>query len=203
MQLGVFTRVPQQWEQHRGQGCPSLRALLALSQAVYGPFCHGDGIRSDDPLMLGWSFGHSLCKGEGRGSSELPGCPSPAHTATSAGSPPGSKGYTAFHPEWGGQPGQPRVAELPSAPLIPSARVVGNVCPLPGLALIGQSFGAVVVESCIVVEHLGNRTRPYLRCTHAMVTAEPTQRHDGRWHLFIFSFLLHWITSWKQGGQTL
>lgn len=177
--------------------CSSVPGCLCL-------FCHGDTVRSDDPLMLGWSFGHSLCKGEEQGSSELPGCPSPAHTATSAGSPPSSEGYTGFRPEWGGQPGQPRAAALPSAPPIPSARVVGTcVSPARAGPVTGQSFRAVVVESCIVVEHLGNRARPHLHCTHAMVTAEPAQRHDGRWHLFIFSFLLHWIKSWKQGVQTL
>lgn len=66
-----------------------------------------------------------------------------------------------------------------------------------------QSFLAVVTESCIVVEHLGNRARPLLHQAHPMVTAErPARRHDGRWHLCIFSFLLRWIKSWKRGADT-
>lgn len=107
--------------------------------------------------------------------------------------------------EWGGQPGQLWTAALPSALPIPSARVVGTRVPTARAGpVIGQSFLAVVIESCIVAEHLGNRARPHLHQAHPMVTAEgPPQRHDGRWHLFIFSFLLHWIKSWKQGVQTL
>lgn len=85
-------------------------------------------------------------------------------------------------------------------PTIPSARVVGTHVPSSGAdPVTGRSFLAVVVESCIELEHLGNRARPHLHHAHPMVTAEPAQRHDGRWHLYIFSFLLHWIKSRKQG----
>lgn len=94
---------------------------------------------------------------------------------------------------------------MPSAPPIPSARVVGTHVPTARAGPVTrQSFLAVVIESSILVEDLGNRARPHLHQAHPMVTAErPARRHDGRWHLYIFGFLLHWIKSWKQGVQTL
>lgn len=139
---------------------------------------------------------------KGEESSELPGCPSPAHTARSAASPPRSKGCTGFPPcqrELSGEdsldsPGQQHFPLPDPFPVLGRWDWAGPVT--------GWSFLAVLVEGCIVVEHLGNRARPHPHPAHPMVTAEPAQRLDGRWHLSIFSFLLHWIKSWKQGVWT-
>lgn len=52
----------------------------------------------------------------------------------------------------------------------------------------GQSFPAVVAEGCVSVECFRNGARPHLHHAHPMATAEPARRHDGGWHLCIFSF---------------
>ena len=89
----------------------------------------------------------------------------------------------------GGQPGQPRAAALPSARAVPCARVVGTCMLATRAGLVTRrSFPAVVVEGCVLVERLGKGARPHLRHAHPMVTVEPARRHDGGWHLCIFSF---------------
>lgn len=123
----------------------------------------------------------------------LPCCHSQQHTAAQALFFPCS--FPAFLPtlpertEQGGQPHQPRAAALPSAPAMPCARAVGTCVPPARAVLVtGQSFPAVVVEGCVLVECVRNGARPHLRHAHPMATAEPAQRHDGGWHLCIFSF---------------
>ena len=94
--------------------------------------------------------------------------------------------FPAFPPalpertKWGGQPGRPAV---------PCAGAMETRVPAAGAGSVaGRSCPAVVVEDCILVEHLGNGARPHLRHARPVATAEPARRHDGGWHLCIFSF---------------
>lgn len=197
------------------RGLPGLRALVALR--LSGTMTLRAGC-VEEFCSAEQRVGTCSGKDEGKECGELPGCPAPPPAARSAGPgpPPWSRGLLAMLPLWqraaaqallfpcsfpafpplqGGlssedslaSPGQQR---CPLPPPCPAPGRWGHTCPLPGLAQ-SQDYSsvlAVVVEGCVLAECLGNGARPHLRHAHPMATAEPARRHDGGWHLCIFSF---------------
>lgn len=107
--VGVFyqsspslERDPEQWEPAQGVGLSKPQDTCSFVPGCLPAFCfcHGETVKCDDPRhwVCGGVLGTRSVRVKGGGSSELLGCPSPAHTATSAGSPPRSKRCTGFPP---------------------------------------------------------------------------------------------------------